>query len=92
VETPAEIDPRFRMLAEGRLFELMDLWRVDFLSAEARDLLFGLLQVDPRQRLTMEEIKSHPWVGGPVSAALTGEGEGEEMKDEGFGAVGGASV
>jgi len=38
------------------------------------------------------EIKSHPWVGGPVSTALTGEGEGDEMKEEGFGAVGEASV
>jgi len=40
----------------------------------------------------MEEIKSHPWVGGPVSAAPTVEGEGDEMKEEGFGAVGEASV
>ncbi len=81
METPAEIDPRFRMLAEGRLFELMDLWRVDFLSAEARDLLFGLLQVEPRQRLTMEEIQWHPWVGGAVSSALTTEGD-EGPKEE----------
>jgi hypothetical protein len=78
VETPSEIDPRFRMVAEGRLFELMDLWRVDFLSAEARDLLFGLLQVDPRARLTMEEIRAHSWVGGPISSAIGGGGTEEE--------------
>jgi len=26
-----------------------------------------------REILTTEEIKGHPWVGGPVSAALAGE-------------------
>lgn len=91
METPAEIDPRFRMLAEGRLFELMDLWRVDFLSAEARDLLFGLLQVEPRKRLTMEEIKMHPWVGGAVSSALSTAGN-EGPKEERLRAVGDANA
>ena len=90
IETPSEIDPRFRMLAEGRLFELMDLWRVDFLSAEARDLLYGLLQVDPRARLTMEEIRGHAWMAGPISSALGGsgsEGSGEGGEGEGRGAT-----
>jgi hypothetical protein len=73
------------MLAEGRLSELMDLWRVDFLSPEARDLLVGLLQVDPRARLTLEEIREHPWVGGPVAVALAGREGGGEGGEEGEG-------
>lgn len=77
VETPAEIDPRFRMLQEGRIYELMDLWRVDFLTDEARDLLKGMLQVDPRKRLSTDQIRAHPWLAGPIAAALLGGGPAE---------------
>lgn len=33
-----------------------------FLSKEAQDLIKKLLVIDPNQRLTLEEIKSHPWM------------------------------
>lgn len=85
VETPAEIDPRFRMLQEGRLFELMDLWKVTFLSEEARDLLKGMLQVDPRARLSTDQIKAHPWLAGPIAAALLeggAEGQGQQQQQQ----------
>jgi hypothetical protein len=62
MEKPCMLDPRFRMIKEGRLFDLMAMWRIDFLSAHARDLLFRLLQVDPRARPCMEEIQGHPWL------------------------------
>ena len=32
------------------------------ISAEARDLLKGLLEPDPHHRLTVAEILSHPWM------------------------------
>lgn len=48
------------------------------------DLLQRLLQVDPEKRITIPQIKEHPWVtrGGAwpmpsLSASLDGEGEGE---------------
>jgi hypothetical protein len=81
VETPSEIDPRFRMLQEGRLFELMDLWRVTFLSDEARDLLKGMLQVDPSTRLNTDQIQAHPWLAGPIAAALLEGGAGAGSGD-----------
>ena len=34
------------------------------LSAEAKDLLEGLLAVNPADRLSMESILNHPWLGG----------------------------
>lgn len=34
----------------------------DGLSPEGQDLLLRLLQADPRQRITMHEIWSHPWI------------------------------
>lgn len=100
VETPAEIDPRFRMLQEGRLFELMDLWKVTFLSDEARDLLKGMLQVDPRARLSTEQIKAHPWLAGPIAAALLeggggggeAQGQGQQQGDGGGGGGDGAAI
>lgn len=39
------------------------------LSAEACDLLDQLLQPDPSQRITIEELKQHPWVTKGLPAA-----------------------
>ena len=32
-----------------------------FLSKEAKDLLFKILNVDPKKRITIAEIRKHPW-------------------------------
>lgn len=45
---------------------LMSDWGVS-VSKECLHLLENLLQVDPRTRLTMEEVMSHPWFDGPAS-------------------------
>lgn len=34
----------------------------DFLSNEAKDLIHRMLQVDPSKRITVYEIKNHPWI------------------------------
>lgn len=39
------------------------------LSAEAKDLLAGMLAVNPASRLSMEAILTHPWLGGGASDA-----------------------
>jgi serine/threonine protein kinase len=31
-------------------------------SAQAKDLICGMLEVDPRERLSMEEVLGHPWL------------------------------
>lgn len=36
---------------------------LDALSEDARNLIRGLLCVDPYERLSFEEIKNHPWLG-----------------------------
>jgi aurora kinase len=33
-----------------------------FVSAEARDLIKRLLQLDPEKRLSLEEVEVHPWI------------------------------
>jgi serine/threonine protein kinase len=95
VERPSPIDPRYAMIAQGRLFQLMDMWQINFLSAEARDLLFQLLQVDPARRLTIDQIFQHPWVvqyfqeePGPGGAGAGADGGGAM----GGGAMGGGAM
>ena len=42
----------------------IDLDRLKSISAEGRDLLLGLLTVDPTKRLSATEALKHPWVTG----------------------------
>lgn len=63
LELPTLADPRYQMIATGRLAELLDIWQLQ-LSAEARDLLTRLLQPVPEDRITLEEVLRHPWVCG----------------------------
>jgi len=64
VEQANALDPRFRMIASGRLHDLLDVWNMHHVTPPARDLLYRLLQVAPEARLTVEQVKSHPWVSG----------------------------
>jgi len=46
------------------------------LSREVVHLLDGLLNVDPRQRLTMGDLRMHPWVQGTTFADSAGADQG----------------
>lgn len=60
-EFAREEDPRYRMVVRGGLERMLKSWdRV--VSPLAADLLQKMLQEDPRQRLSLVEIKDHPWV------------------------------
>jgi serine/threonine protein kinase len=39
---------------------------LSFFSEEFKNLITFMLQVDPTHRLTIEEVKAHPWYTGPV--------------------------
>ena len=39
-------------------------------SDELKDLITGMLQLDPSARLSFEEILAHPWLMGPVPSQL----------------------
>lgn len=54
-------DPRYRMVVSGNLVRMLQTWRRE-LSPWASDLLQRMLQEDPRRRLTLSEVKDHPWV------------------------------
>jgi serine/threonine protein kinase len=54
-------DQRFELIVSGRLMEQLRNWDI-FLTDEAGDLMQNMLQLDPRERLTLAEVMSHPWV------------------------------
>lgn len=45
------------------------------ISAEFKELITGLLAIDPEDRLTVDEIKKHPWMQGALASK-------EELKRE----------
>ena len=64
--TVASLDDKYyRLLASEQIssywshFEINGLPR---LSEELKDLLNGMLTFDPQARLTIEEIRAHPWM------------------------------
>ena len=65
-------DPFYRLLCANRA----DLfWKahsknkpsgLEFFSEEFRNLITSMLQFDPAHRLTMADVKAHPWLKGPM--------------------------
>lgn len=60
-EFAREEDPRYRMIVRGGLARMLRTWERP-VSQPAADLLQQMLQEDPRQRLSLEEVKDHDWV------------------------------
>jgi serine/threonine protein kinase len=69
-------DPRYKMVAQkGKLAKMLNSWQKP-VSPEAADLLQRMLSENPRDRLTLMEIKDHPWVAqGEESGALPSGGD-----------------
>jgi serine/threonine protein kinase len=54
-------DQRFDLIVNGSLVRQLRSWGIN-LSEDAGDLLQSMLQLDPRDRLTLAEVMAHPWV------------------------------
>jgi calcium-dependent protein kinase len=54
-------DPRYKMVVKGKLARMLESWKRP-VSPAAADLLQKMLMEDPRQRLSLTEVKDHPWV------------------------------
>jgi len=59
---PHRSDLQFVFMTQG-LRQLLTDWNVNF-SEDGINLLEGMLQTDPRRRLTLEEVRRHPWFDG----------------------------
>lgn len=57
-------DTRFEIIVNGALMDQLKTWEI-YLSNEAGDLLQRMLQLDPRDRLTLAEVMQHPWLMNP---------------------------
>jgi serine/threonine protein kinase len=54
-------DQKFDIIVRGDLVRQIQDWGIR-LSPDAGDLLQSMLQLDPRDRLSLAEVWSHPWV------------------------------
>lgn len=61
VETSSQLDPRFRLICSGGLRQMLLQWNIH-ISEEAMDLLQKILRGNPNERLTIREMKAHPWM------------------------------
>lgn len=69
-------DPRYKMVVKGKLAKMLNSWQKP-ISPEAADLLQRMLMENPRDRLSLMEIRDHPWVmEGAESSELPRDNEG----------------
>lgn len=61
VESATPVDPRYRMLRDSKLPEMLQQWSIN-LSNHAVDLLERILKCNPTERLSIAEIQQHPWI------------------------------
>jgi serine/threonine protein kinase len=59
-EFAREEDPRYKMVVRGGLERMLRSWQRP-ISPLASDLLQRMLKEDPRDRLSLCEVKDHPW-------------------------------
>jgi serine/threonine protein kinase len=62
-QRPHMTDPQFYWMTQG-LRQLLSDWNV-IISEEGIALLQGMLEIDPRKRLTLDEVCNHPWFQYP---------------------------
>lgn len=60
-EEPSECDMRFQCVVTGRMADMLRLWNVK-ISPDALDLLQSMLHFNPAKRLTIDEVRNHPWL------------------------------
>jgi serine/threonine protein kinase len=71
-------DPRYKMVIKGRLGKMLESWKRP-VSPAATDLLQKMLMEDPRQRLSLTEVKDHPWVvNDDASESMSNQSGGDE--------------
>jgi serine/threonine protein kinase len=63
-----DTDERYRYMSAGYLVQMLTEWNIP-ISADAMDLLQRMLFADPIDRLSLEQVRAHPWMrNGPRQA------------------------
>jgi serine/threonine protein kinase len=63
-EEPRLADDNFRLMTTGHMGRMLEERRAG-LSADAADLLQRMLYLDPADRLSLEQVRAHPWMTHP---------------------------
>ena len=64
-------DERFKYMSGGYLVQMLTEWEVG-VSSDALDLLQRMLFYDPKDRLSLDQVRAHPWMlrGNNTTTAL----------------------
>lgn len=69
-ERACPTDERFYYMTAGYLVQMLTEWEIG-LSSDAMDLLQRMLFLDPKDRLSLDQVRAHPWmVNGPRTHPL----------------------
>eukprot|EP01038_Epipyxis_sp_PR26KG_P005325 gene5325-7391_t len=62
-ELPSMNDPRFKYaIMEGNIKSLLYIWKKTDVSDDVIDLISKILKYDPSERLSLQNIRYHPWM------------------------------
>jgi len=68
-ERACATDDRFKYMTAGYLVQMLTEWKIG-LSSDAMDLLQRMLWLDPKDRLSLAQVKAHPWMANAGKAAM----------------------
>jgi serine/threonine protein kinase len=60
-ERASPTDERFHYMTAGYLVQMLTEWEIG-LSSDALDLLQRMLFLDPKDRLSLDQVRAHPWM------------------------------
>lgn len=60
-ERACQTDERFHYMTAGYLVQMLTEWEIG-LSSDAMDLLQRMLFIDPKDRLSLDQVRAHPWM------------------------------
>jgi serine/threonine protein kinase len=60
-ERASPTDERFHYMTAGYLVQMLTEWETG-LSSDALDLLQRMLFLDPKDRLSLDQVRAHPWM------------------------------
>lgn len=60
-EKACATDERFKYMTAGYLVQMLTEWELG-ISSDAMDLLQRMLFLDPKDRLSLDQVRAHPWM------------------------------
>ena len=65
-EEASDFDELFLHCSRGNFGRLASHWNLE-LSEDLIELLQGMFWLNPKDRLSLEQVRDHPWMNGPVA-------------------------